>query len=190
LPSDGLIRLIIACRQDKEKGGAVVIESLPQVAESFPEVHLDVVGDGNALEDLKLQARSLGVEHRVRFHDRVEPKAVLRLLRRAHLFCYPTAASEGFPKVVLEALASGLPVITTPVSVLPQLITGDCGTVLSERTPAAVARAVIEILSDPERYEHMSRSAVEAARAYSLECWRDTIGDLLRSSWQPIHSDV
>jgi glycosyltransferase involved in cell wall biosynthesis len=111
----------------------------------------------------------------------------MRLLSQAHLFCYPTA-SEGFPKAVLEALASGLPVITTPVSVLPALIGSENGVLLHEVGPAALARAVVDCLSDGERYRAMSESALRRAREYSLEKWRDTIGGMLREAWGPLHA--
>src|SRR5262249_44716156 len=117
-------------------------------------------------------------------------KTVLCLLRRAHLFCYPTAASEGFPKVVLEALACGLPIVTTRVSVLPQLIDTGCGVLLEDRTPEAIAGATVGILSDAESYRRMSSRALETAQEYSLERWRDTIGELLRAAWQTGRSNV
>ncbi len=181
---DGEVRasLIIACRQDAEKGTGVVIESLPLLLGRFPEATLDVVGDGAALEEFRRAAATLGLKDRVTFHGKVDRDGVIRLLRRATLFCYPTRASEGFPKVVLEALACGLPVVTTRVSVLPELIAQGCG-VLAEPTPAAVAEAVARCLSDPHRYREMSRCAMTVARRFSLERWRDTIGGLLRTHW-------
>lgn len=190
LSSEQPLRLIIACRQDKEKGAGVVIESLPLIIKSFPQVKLDIVGDGLSLTGFKQQAASLGLGDCVTFHGKVDHNAVLRLLQRAHVFCYPTGASEGFPKIVLEALACGLPVITTRVSVLPQLINTGCGILLEERTSEALAEAVKQILSDNQSYLNMSARAVETARQYSLERWRDTIGEMLRAAWQPVRTDV
>jgi glycosyltransferase involved in cell wall biosynthesis len=107
---------------------------------------------------------------------------VIRLLQEADLFCYPTA-SDGFPKSVLEALACGLPVISSSVSVLPHLIKNGCGVLLVERSPSAIAQAVREVLSDPEVYRFMSAKAIEIARQYSLENWRDEIGRTLQDAW-------
>lgn len=190
LPNQDQLRLIIACRQDKEKGAGVVIESLPLIIKRFPQVKLDVVGDGLALAKFKQQACELGLTDSVTFHGKVDRHTVLHLLKQAHLFCYPTAASEGFPKIVLEALACGLPVITTRVSVLSQLIGTSCGALLEERTPQAVAKAIEETISNAEHYKRMSAQALETARQYSLERWRDTIGEMLRAAWKPAHSDV
>ena len=177
------VRLIIACRQDPEKGSAIVIESLPYIQRDFPQVTLDILGDGPALGDLKRLAEKLQMSNRVTFHGKVNHRRVIEMLQNADLFCYPTRASEGFPKAVLEALACGLPVITTKVSVLPQLIATGCGSLLEEATPAALARAVSEILSDEELYCEMSSHAVKTAGHYSLEQWRDRIGYELRAAW-------
>jgi hypothetical protein len=187
----GRLRLIITCRQEKEKGTGELIESLPTLLREFPQLTLDVVGDGGALSEFRRLAAARGVSKEVVFHGKVDHARVLALLRQASLFCYPTRASEGFPKVVLEALACGLPVVTTRVSVLPELVGHDRGVLLDDTTPASLVRAVREIVSDPERYRSMSARAVETARQYSLEEWRDTIGGLLETTWaRPLSSSL
>jgi hypothetical protein len=189
-PSGEHVRLIIACRQDREKGAGVVIQSLPLIFQQFPNASLDVVGDGAALPQFKALATDLGVSDRVTFHGKVNHAQVISLLKQSDLFCYPTTASDGFPKVVHEALACGLPVVTTRVSVLPQLISSGCGILIDEATPEALAQAVSECLKDTNRYRAMSAQSIATARQYSLERWRDTIGDLLRTSWGPLQADA
>ena len=180
-PAGGRLRLITVGRQEKGKGTDVVIKSLPRVLRTFHDVTLDVVGDGAALNDLKSLASSLGVAARVKFHGKVDHTAVMALFERADLLCYPTA-SEGFPKVVLEALACGLPVVTTRVSVLPLLVNGG-GLLIDEATPEAVASALEEIFAAEATYPAMSAHACETARQYSLERWGSTIGEMLRVQW-------
>ncbi|MFN3648012.1 MAG: glycosyltransferase family 4 protein [Armatimonadota bacterium] len=181
-PQDGRLRLIIAARQDPGKGTDLVIRALPEIARSFPKVTFDVVGDGSGLSDLGELAKQLGVAERVRFHGRLDQLSVLARLKEADLFCFPTR-SEGFPKAVLEALACGLPVVTTPVSVLPLLIGTGCGK-LVEPTPAGVAEGILGCASVPATYESLSAQAMRTAADYSLERWRDTIGALLQASWK------
>jgi glycosyltransferase involved in cell wall biosynthesis len=176
------IRLIIACRQEKGKGTEVVIQSLPLLLADFPNATLDIIGDGTALAGLKELAKNLSLSQRIRFHGKVNHETVIKLLKEAQLFCYPTA-SEGFPKVVLEALACGLPVITTPVSVLPQLVNAGCGLLIKETTPEALAQAVRSCLKNPDHYVGMSRCAIQIASQYSLERWREEIGYRLRAAW-------
>jgi glycosyltransferase involved in cell wall biosynthesis len=183
-------RLITVARQDPEKGAAIVIRSLPLLVEDYPNIELNVVGNGPALAALRHLAAELGVERRIAFRGQLDHDQVLCQLRAAHLFCLPTSASEGFPKAVLEALACGLPAITTRVSVLPHLLATGCGALLEEASPEAVARAVRVCLGDQLRYRTMSERAVRTARDYSLERWRDTIGDLVRRAWGPLGADA
>jgi hypothetical protein len=181
-------KLIIVCRQDREKGTGVVIQSLPLVLKSFPEATLDVVGDGPALGQFRHLAESLEVSDRVVFHGKVDHSGVVNLLKQADLFCYPTTASEGFPKVVLEAMACGLPVSATRVSVIPELLGAGGGELLNDVTPEGLADSVIRILSNQDRYHLMSAAALETARRFSLENWRDTIACELRSAWGELNS--
>jgi len=178
-------RLIIVCRQERAKGAGVVIEALQILAAEIPGIHLDVVGGGSALKDLIALADRAGVAGRVTFHGPVGHRRVLELLRQAGLFCFPTTSSEGFPKAVLEAMACGLPVVTTPVSVLPQLLAGGGGALVDKASPDAVADAIRYCLADTERYREMSRQALQTAAGYSLERWRDTIAALVTKSWKP-----
>ena len=182
-------RLIIVGRQEKLKGTDIVIKGLSQLQVHFPDIHLDVVGDGQALPAFKQLAQEQRVAACITFHGKVDHEHVMTLLQRADLLTFPTTSSEGFPKVVHEALASGLPVITTRVSVLPQLIGQGGGLLLDEVTASALAQAVQICLTDRTRYQEMSRQAIKTAQAYSLESWQDTIKQQLQISWGLLRTD-
>ncbi len=179
-------RLLCASRVERDKGIGAAIGSLLLVRQVFPGATLEIVGDGGALPELRLLARHLGLQDAVSFRGKVDHATVLERMSRADLFCYPTQSSEGFPKVVLEALACGLPVVATPVSVLPRLLGDGAGILVEESSAEAVARGVIACLSDREGYRAMSRAAVATARSYSLETWRDSIGERLSRAWGPL----
>lgn len=181
-------RLIIAARQERAKGTGAVIESLPLLEERYPNISLDVVGDGDALPEFRMTAKNCGVAHRVRFHGKLDHAGVMSLLRDADIFCFPTVSSEGFPKAVLEALACGLPVVTTRVSVLGELIGAGGGMLLDDATPVEVANGIRWCLADERRYQMLSSAAIHTASEYSLEKWRDTIGSLLIPRWGPLSS--
>jgi glycosyltransferase involved in cell wall biosynthesis len=183
LPADGKIRLAIACRQEPRKGTDVVIDSMTDILQAFPNASLNVIGDGSLLPKLKQQVQNLGLTDKVTFHGKLEHAKVISVLKQNYVFCYPTSASEGFPKVVLEALASGMPVITTRVSVLPALLSSGCGVLLDSPSSAELSKAVIDVCSDSNKYEEMSAKAIETAQKYSLEDWRDFIGETLREAW-------
>jgi glycosyltransferase involved in cell wall biosynthesis len=181
-------RLIIACRQEKRKGTGAVIESLSSLAGDYPGISLDVVGDGAALPDFRRIADEGGVGDRVRFHGKVEHAGVMALLKSADLFCFPTTSSEGFPKAVLEALAVGLPVVSTRVSVLPELVGNGSGVLLDSATPEEVARGVRWCLANNARYQALSAAAIRTASQYSIERWRDTIASFLTPAWGSLRS--
>lgn len=182
-PVDGKLRLITACRLEKRKGVDVVIDSLPLILEKFPNAVLDVVGDGSLLNKLKDQAETLDLKEKINFHGKVNHSEVIKLMKQANIFCFPTTASEGFPKVVIEALACGLPVVTTKVSVLPQLIGQGGGILLKEAKSEDLTEAVVDICSNSERFDQISSKAIKTAKQYSLESWRDFIGENLRQGW-------
>jgi len=179
-------RLIIVARQEKAKGAGTVIQSLPLLASRFANVTFEIVGQGPAIPDFRRIAAELGVADRVEFAGKLGHDEVMKRLQFASLFVFPSTSSEGFPKAVLEALATGLPVISTGVSVLPHLLGTGCGVVLDEPSPQAVARAIEYALGDPARYEAMSRQAIQTARQYSLEAWQDAIGGYLEAAWGPL----
>jgi len=183
LRRDRPLRLTIVCRQDERKGTRVVLEALAALADRLPTATLDVVGDGPDLQAFRVEADSLGVHARVTFHGRLDHEGVLAVLGRTDLFCYPTQASEGFPKVVLEALACGVPVLATPVSVLPSLLSQGGGVIVPQAQADALAAAIISLASDSELYAAMSRGALSTASRYTLEVWGDTIARALSAAW-------
>ncbi len=180
-------RLILVGRQEQGKGTGILIESLGEIAKTFPGVTLEVLGDGGALPDFRRLAERHGVAGRVTFFGNVDRATVVERLRAADLFCFPTT-SEGFPKVVLEALACGVPVLTTKVSVLPVLLERGAGLLLDDATPASVADGVRRCFAEEAAYRTMSARALETAREYSLERWQAAIGERLTVAWGPLRS--
>ncbi len=175
--------LVIACRQDRKKGTGTVIAALPLLAAEFPGVTLTVLGDGPDLDVFRSQAKTLGVYERVRFAGNVSHDSVISHLQTSDVFCFPTQASEGFPKAVVEALACGVPVVTTSLAVLQTLLAQGGGRLITEASPELVAQAVRWVLADERRYVEMSAAAIETARQYSLERWTRMIRDRLSAGW-------
>jgi glycosyltransferase involved in cell wall biosynthesis len=183
-------RLIIVGRQLETEGTHCLLRVLPSLIREFHHITLDVVGHGSALSKLKQVAGELQISERVTFHGAASHERVLELLRQADLFCLPTVETESVRQAVHEALACGLPVVTTKISSLHPLLSKDCGIILEHSTPEALAEAIGSCLRNPERYRGMSMNAVEAAKLYTLEDWRDTIGAALRAAWGPLQSEA
>ncbi len=181
-------RLILVGREVEIRGVLVVLRALPLVARDFPNVTLDVVGDGATPAAASRLAREVQRIERVTFHGPVDHAGVLELLRRADLLCVLDAETEGFRQAVQEGLACGLPLVAARSSILPGIAECGCGILLEEKTPEAVAEAVVSALGDPERYRRMSAAAVRAAEPHTLERWRDTLRSALESAWGPLRS--
>jgi glycosyltransferase involved in cell wall biosynthesis len=177
-------RLAIVGRMSEAKGHRRVIKAVDILKDEYPGMHLDVVGDGPALDDFKAFTQSLGINNMVTFHGKLNHEDVISVLSGAQIFCFPTTSSEGFPKVVIEAMACGLPVLATPVSAIRQLLMFGGGVTLENATPEVLAVALKTVLCDVVKYKHMQKKAIETAREFSLEKWRDTINKHLEKAWQ------
>ena len=148
----GRLRLAWAGRLARGKGLEALLDAVARLAAAPPEgrrVELVVLGDGPARASLGSRAERLGIADRVSWRGFVADRApYLDTLAGADLFVFPSAA-EGFPKVILDAFAVGLPVAAAPSGAL-----GGLGGERFEPIPAdpdAIARSVARLASDPER---------------------------------------
>jgi glycosyltransferase involved in cell wall biosynthesis len=180
------LRLVTVGRLTASKNIAGLIGALPAIRAARPGSLLDIVGEGELRPALEAQARALGLAGAITFHGNVSHSEVLRILSRAHLFVFPTRVKEGFPKAVLEALACGLPVVATCVSVIPQLLRDGSGRLLKETTPEAVAQAVLDVTADAGQLKRMKAQARQAAQGYTLEAWGELIRRRLDCAWGPL----
>jgi len=177
------LHLVTVGRLSPAKNARAVLEALPEIDRTFPGTRLAIVGDGPEEEPLKRRAEELGVADRVTFHGNVAHERVLEILQGSHLFLFPTRVAEGFPKAVLEAMACGLPALVPPVSVLPMLVRQGGGRLLSGTEAADVAKAVVDLAGQPEAFAKLAGGARKVAEGFTLERWRDTIGERLRAAW-------
>jgi glycosyltransferase involved in cell wall biosynthesis len=125
-----------------EKGPDVLVEALAHVDPAVLST-LDVVliGDGPLRRDLEARAERLGVRPRLSFPGRCPPEQVARWLSASDGLCLPSRR-EGCPNVVLEALASGRPVVAAAVGGVPELLTDQNGIMVAPEDPHALARGI------------------------------------------------
>jgi len=180
LPGETL--LVAAGRLHEQKRFDVLLEAFRSVLRGAPAARLAIVGTGKLRGALEEQARALEVAGRVTFAGfRTDMPAVLAA---ADLFVM-SSDDEGLPMVVLEAMASGLPVVATEVGALRDLVEeGVHGRLVPPRDPGALAAAVAAMLRDRERLRAMGAAARERIREqYPLErCLDRTEAFLLRTA--------
>lgn len=170
-PSPPRARLVTAGRQVSQKGTECVLRSLRLLVDEGRDISLDVIGDGPELGRFEQIAQTAGVAHRVQFHGRLPHAQAVRVMDAADLFVFPTTSNEGFPKVVAEAMACGLPIVSTPVSALATIVPG-AGMLIPAPVPDALADAVGGLLDDAERYRLASGAARERAAGFTIEGWQ------------------
>lgn len=135
------------------KGHDIAIQALM----SLPGIHLAIVGDGPEEVRLRALAERYGVSQRVRFLGRLPQTALPELYVAADVLLL-LSSSEGWPNVLLEAMACGTPAIGTRVGGIPEIIaTPAAGELVDQRTPTAVVEAVNRLLA-----RQWDRAAVRA----------------------------
>ena len=148
------------CRLIAQKGLDHALDGLAQVAAEFPAAHYVIAGDGPQRGALEAQAARLGLSARVHFRGwRADAPAIVAAL---DVLLAPSRW-EGFGLVFLEAMALGVPVISTRVSAIPEVVVdGETGWLVPPGDPAALVGALRAALSDPD--ERLRRGAAGRAR--------------------------
>ncbi len=149
------------------KGVPILLAALPHVLAAHPHVQVTLVGDGPERADLERHAMDLG--DRVRFVGYQSQEEVRAHLAESDIFVLPSFA-EGVPVVLMEAMASGLPVVTTQIAGIPELVEhGVSGKIVAPGDDQALAQAIIEILDDPVVARDMARAgAVKVQAEFSI----------------------
>jgi glycosyltransferase involved in cell wall biosynthesis len=152
---------------------ANTIRAMALLRGRYPEATLTVAGYGSQDNALRRLAASLGIEGAVRFAGRVEPAHMPALADEADIFVNSSLV-DNQPLSVLEALAAGLPVVSTPTGAIGEMLgDGDTGILVPQRDPAAMAGAVAALLDDPARAIGMARRARQAIAVYTWTQVRD-----------------
>ena len=146
------------------------IEVLLDAARSVPQALFLILGDGAKKEEWMRLAEQYGIAGRVRWAGfRTDVDA---LLAGCDALVHPSLA-DAFPTVLLEAMAAGLPVVTSNVGGIPEIVVpGTTGTLVPPADAPALAAAINELLRDPAKMARMSAAARERADAkFSTEAW-------------------
>jgi phosphatidylinositol alpha-1,6-mannosyltransferase len=139
------------------KGHAALIQGWPRVLESLPTAELWIVGEGDDVGRFQEMARTAGCARSVRFFGRVTDEELEELYARASVFAMPSA-QEGFGLVYIEAMWHGLPCIGSTRDAAGCVIDASCGVLVPFDDPERTARAVVDLLTDPERRDRMGEA--------------------------------
>ena len=175
-------RLLFVGRLAAVKGLPVLFVALAQVRKIRPELHLTVIGDGPERAALEAEVRDLGLTDDISFVGYQSQDGVAQALREADLLVLPSFA-EGVPVVLMEAMAACLPVVATRIAGVPELvIEGETGLLVAAGDDVDLARALVQVLADPEKMRHMGAAGREkVSRDFNSKAEAAWLGSLFCS---------
>jgi glycosyltransferase involved in cell wall biosynthesis len=151
----GPVEVLSIGRLEPMKGFAVLIDAVARLVGEGVDVRLTIVGDGPQRAALESAARD--VAHAVRFTGALGAPEVARRLAESDLFCLPSFA-EGVPVVLMEAMATGLPVVATRVMGVPELVREEAGVLVAPGRAEPLAAALRALIEDAAGRERMGRA--------------------------------
>lgn len=162
-------RLVVSCvgRFIPRKRQADLVQAVALLGDRRAQCHLVFAGEGPSLEQVRSVATELGLRDSVEFRGHLDGEGVHELLECSSVYVQPSLY-EGMPATVLEAMASGLPVVGTRVNGIEDLVVdGQTGLLVSPCSPVDLAVALCRLLDNPEERLRMG----QAARCRAADCF-------------------
>ena len=169
-PTDGQWRIVQACRLIAKKGILTAIKAMHTVVQRHPGTQYLICGTGPQQDKLQAAIAEHGLEKNVHLLGWLSQEQLLAEYQKAHLFLHPSELTkdsdqEGIPNSMLEAMATGLPVVATQHGGIPEAVThGHDGLLVPEKSPDLLAQAILSLLEDPAQLANLSRQAAASVR--------------------------
>ncbi|MGV8114987.1 MAG: glycosyltransferase family 4 protein [Lentimicrobium sp.] len=160
--SDDIVRdkisILFLARIEEVKGIFTSINAFKIVQEIYPNVVLNIAGSGKALSGAQMLAKKMGLEN-INFYGFLSGHKKMELLKSNYILLFPTTHREGLPINVLEAMASGLIIVTRPVGGLIDLFSEmNFGYLIESKEPKEFAQTIISIIENYEKMYSIRRS--------------------------------
>lgn len=169
------IHLLYTGRMDRAKGLFEIVEAVHILLKQGNHVILDLVGwpakGDTIVEELLQDAKTRGIDNYVVYHGfkPVGPE-LFAYYKAADIYLIASQASEGFPRTIWEAMAHGLPIVTTRVGSIPHFLAhGESVWLLNDKTGSAIAAGIREIIQHPDIRTKLIQQAYQIARENTLE---------------------
>lgn len=176
----GTLRMIFAGRVESAKGMEMTLLVLAQLHQEGIPVTLDVAGDGPERAVFEAMALEMKLKDAVRFHGWVPRTMMGQLYTDAHLIILPTTASEGWPKVLSEAMAYGVVPVASDVSSIGQYLRRfDLGCAVKPVEVQSFVEAVKTYARDPHKWKEESERSIAAAGHFTYNAYLDAVKGLL-----------
>lgn len=159
------LKLVSVSRLIKKKGLQYSIKAVAQLIEKYPKIQYTIAGFGPLKEELEKLIDSLGAQHNIKLIGRISQEEVVTLLNEADIFILPSVTDksgdqEGIPNSIKEAMAIGLPAISTDHAGIPELIQdGISGFLVPEHDIQALVEKIEYLIQHPEQWTDLCREA-------------------------------
>jgi len=171
-------RLLLVALFKPIKGIPYLLESLSDLAKERNDFFLDIIGDGPKREEYERFAFKLGIDKKVKFHGIKTREEVAQFMRNADFFVLPSIW-ESLPCVLIEAMASGLPIVATNVGGIPEIINEKTGVLVPPRNVKALAEAISYMLNHYKEYSKRD-IALYAKKRFSYEVVAKTLFEIYK----------
>jgi glycosyltransferase involved in cell wall biosynthesis len=180
-------------RFQPKKGHTVLVEAL-RSSDALQSVRLDLVGTGPLEPAIKSLVLAAGLEDRVTFHGDQPECAVRRMVADSDVLVQPSVVApngdmDGIPNTLIEAMALGIPVVTTSVSGIPELVRdGVTGVVVRPGDPEELAAGLQRVIEDPEAARKRAAAGLATVSAeFDIENSAAAMASLLGRVLDPVH---
>jgi len=152
----------------KVKGIKYLLKAMKMIISERTNTSLTIIGNGEEYYSLKKIATDLGIAESVEFLGHVDNDKIPKHLDSSDILVLPSL-SEGFPNIILEALASGLPIICTDITGIREIIlNGKNGFLVEPKSSQQITKKLFALIDDGNLYEEISRNNIIAAEKYEL----------------------
>ncbi len=180
-----LVKFLHVGRFTPKKGVLDLLRAVGGVETDIP-FHLDLIGDGEQFEEAVKLAEELGINDRVTFLGSLPHEKVRAHMAQADIFVLNSRVSEtgdmeGFPNVIIEAMAQGCCVISTHHAGIPDAIQDQLnGLLVAERDTTGLKDAMLQMIKDPARRMELSARGVEDAKMYTNDAVRNDLNSIVK----------
>jgi len=164
-PKDGQWQLVQACRLVEKKGLLTTLSAFRRFVSDYPNSRLVIAGEGPLRDTLARKIDELSLGTQVSLAGFLSQEELRKIYTESHIFVHPSELAadsnqEGIPNSMLEAMASGLPVVATRHGGIPEAVQeGTDGILVPERDESALYQALLKLAAQPDLWRQMGKQA-------------------------------